>query len=865
MGRSLRKLFNLLPGEGKKAWLFSFLGFFWSFGAYGCLTLSEGMFLENIGVARLPLVYFFLAASMCAISALLIFAIHRLSIHRLLIAICSLTTFVYFATALYCIYVPSPPENFWYFFRIMGTVFLLSIYVVNWAFIDQYYDLQDGKRIFCLIGAVLFLGDACAGATISLALEAIGSGGLLFVFLSSIALTLPLIAFIVRTTALLPEAHTEGMDSNSEISFKSFLSTLFRSRFTLILMLFYFLMQILAITTEFSYFDAVETVYGTSHAHAVTEFLGRTTAWVSLGNMIFGLFFYSRLAKKIGVNNIVIVAPLFFFIVFFLWSFESTLAVAVLGIIAREGMTYTFDDNNLNLLVSAVPTRVKNQVRIIIESFFEPFGIFLSGLLLLALQNQSKLLGLSLAVGALVLACFLRSSYPKAIFQNLMETRVRFARSNAHWLKRFSKKERERIEYLLIRALKKKEEKQSLLAFEGLILLGDTSLLPRLLTQLGPLTLKGKLQLIEIFADSPFAQHPLVIGLLRKWQKTFPHPTLHHAVHLYFARYGLLPLTPKEIEEHLESCCDNKVSIAIKILGHANNEENVRRLLPYLSHASPLVAKAAARAISSLAHPETLDSAASLIFFLPRLFDTQTRSYLLTAIEKCQDPASFEELILVGSKLRPAERKHIEIMIAKSGNQAESLLHSIVRETKYPHQARLLAGKILARISSASLKQLLPSLLSHEIDQAYFYLYHGRVLQQLDPEFTYLKNALLTYGETLIDFLVQLLGIAHKLEDPEVLAHTLRSKNRKLQAQTFETIEKICERKIYLRLEPLINQRERGNIFLFYHKNRPPITLSQLIEKIQEAPSPAIKMISLSFQEKQNLSRDHFNIELAPL
>src|ERR1700722_8864878 len=375
MGNTLRLLFNLRPGEGRRASLFIILGLLWSVCSYGSFVLSEGMFLERVGALALPKIYFAIAIAMCLLSAILIFALNRFSLRYLLFSTISLwivTNLIFFL--LYPLY--SHTSAYWHLYKAVGWIIPISTYIVYWAFIDQYYDLQDGKRFFCLFNSTTFLGDALGGGLIAYFLDTFGVRGLMIFFIGAMIASLPFIFLITRRLSPVLEEHIESIDNTSPIGFKIIIQTILKSKFTIYLIIFYFSMQLLAVITEFNYMKTYEHTFAHSPENALTEFDGRIGMLISLGNMLFGMFVYSRLVKKMGINNIILIAPSFFFAILSFWFFRDSLAIAIFGMIAREGMVYSLDDNNLNLLLTGIPSKIKNQVRISVESFIEPAGMF---------------------------------------------------------------------------------------------------------------------------------------------------------------------------------------------------------------------------------------------------------------------------------------------------------------------------------------------------------------------------------------------------------------------------------------------------------------------------------------------------------
>lgn len=887
MGNAFRLLFNLYPGEWKKASVFIILGLFWSIGGYGTFTLSEGLFLEHVGVESLPQTYLAIAAAMCLLSAILIFALNRLAIRNILFC---LIGFWVAANLTFFLFLPTESLIFWYAFKALGWIIPLSIYIVYWAFIDLYFDLQDGKRFFCLFNSVTFLGDALGSGIVSFFLKALGPDGLLPLFAGCMVISLPFIFLITRRVKPLLEDHAESVDITSRLNFPTFLKTLFNSKFTIYLLLFYFAMQVLAIVTEFNYMGSFQGAFSNRGEHELTEFIGTCSLVISLSNMVFGVLVYSRLVTKMGVNNLIVIAPSFFLAVFCFWNFKVALPIAIFGMIAREGMVYAFDDNNLNLLISGVPTKIKNQVRISLESFFEPIGMFSGALLLLFFHSKAPFLGLILSIVALCIVLFLRTLYAKAIFRNLVASSIRFEKKAIDWIGQFSKKERKSAEFLLLSKLKNPNEREQLLAFEYLLKIEEAKVLPHLLNHLGRLSLPSKLKAIELFNESKWAKDPLVLERLERWRRVLPHPAIKSAIHFYFARHGLIrpervmhdlhsdhlglltaailtlkttphadhfpsfcSLASEKLRQLLESTLEKEICSGLSILGLSGTPAHVEKLFPYLKHPSVHVNREAAAALARVAHSDYKEYALPLARRLPYTPDAAVRLSCLEALEKFAHPTSVRPLILASHHFRPNECKAVERIVLGMGKALSTTVLEITRQTRAPDRCRLLAGKILGKLDRKLLRKHLFSLIHAEIERAYFYFYHACEIQKQVPEhdLSILENALFTGYYSIIDFIIQILGVAGSIEESEVLSHTLRSTNRKIRAQAVESLEKTCEAPIFALLEPLIDERRTEAKVQQYLKNGGlPYTLTQLLDVLQHSASLADQIISIGLKSR---------------
>ncbi|NGX60952.1 MAG: hypothetical protein K940chlam9_00427 [Chlamydiae bacterium] len=889
MERVARFLFNLRRGEGKKASLFVLLAIFWAIGGYGTFTLSEGMFLERVGADGLPYSYFAIAAGMVTLSGILIFSLNRFPIRSILFSLITFWIGIIGGCILFLPYAGEFPL-FWYAFKVVGWIIPLSTYIVFWAFVDQYYDLQEGKRFFCLFNGVIFLGDSIGGGMISSLLHLLTPTGLLFIFLSLLTLSLPFLVLITKRVEPLLEDHAESFEKVSPLPFSTLLKTILSSRFTIALLFFYFVMQLLAIATEFSYMDSFEVAFATADENALTEFIGKCGMWISLGNMVFCLFLYSRLIKGFGVQNVLMIAPAFFLGVFSFWIWKEALPIAIFGMIAREGMVYTFDDNNLQLLINGVPTKVKNQVRFSVESFFEPAGMLLSGLLLLLLPKGTYL-GLVLALVAIGSGLLLRARYPRAIFQNLVASVLRFEKKSSDWLSQLSSREKKQTERLLLTHLKSGYGAGQITAFEYLLRFGDERLLPHLMNQIGKSTLPIKKRAIELLCESPFASEALVIERLEQWRRTLPHPEIKGMIHLYFARHRILrpekiskdlehphlplrsaailafqtnptafqfpsltSLASEKLEALLSSKQEKEICAGIEVMGLAKSPENVSRIYPFLHHTSQDVQRAAAKALAQSVDESQEEVAEKMI---KRMFHTQdpvVRMGCLSALEKFSSLPLIRKLILSSIHYRPQEKKKVERMaLMQDDPELVPLLLSLTQDETLHDRCRLLAGRILAKKSKKTLQNHLYAIVKKEIKRAYFYFYHGNRIQSGLPsrDLSILENTLLTGYQSIIDFIIQLLGVAGSLEESEVLSYSLRSPNQKIRGQAIESLEKTCDGALFSLLEPLIDPHNPEKKIAQYLKSGGiPLTLNQLLDVLAHSPSIGDQIVSLGLKAR---------------
>jgi len=136
-----------------------------------------------------------------------------------------------------------------------------------------------------------------------------------------------------------------------------------------------------------------------------------------------------------------------------------------------------------------------------------------------------------------------------------------------------------------------------------------------------------------------------------------------------------------------------------------------------------------------------------------------------------------------------------------------------------------------------------------EIERAYFYFYLGHTIQKQDPlyDLEMLQNALLTGYQSVIDFIIHLLGAAGSLEDPELLVRALHSRNAKIHSHAVESLEKTCDLRIFRLIVPLVDDlplEEKMAACLRWQGDFPNLTLSELLGKLEMSPTLFDKIVA---------------------
>lgn len=891
----LHRAFGLYPGEGTLALRFAKLAIFWAFGSSCLDTLSDGLFLEKIGAENLPAVYLSISLGMIGVSSLVLYSLKSTSPYRILSTAMALGVIVCLGAAVFVGY--SPPNWFWYVIKIASRMFFAVMIACSWTFTDQYHDLQDAKRVYSIYSAAYFFGTILSGTAINLFLDKIGFSTLLFCAAASIGMGMWEARKIAHKAKAIHDDTMEGVFSGSRDSFGSVVRLITRSKFAIILLLMSLVVQLLITVTEFNYMESFGRAFkatGEMVAEGeIAEFLGKCRAIISCCNIFFGIFFYSRFVRRMGLNNAILITPLFFAGVYSGWAFQDTMWLAILGLIAVDGILFTVEDNCFNLLSNAVPTKLKSKVRIINDSFFEPIGMLLSSLLLFAMTGGSRLLGLILTAVFLSLALVIRAIYSKAIMLNLKDNALHFERRLKGWLASLTRRENKEAKKDILEALRSPSEETQLLAIESLLQLGES--LPQSLSVTRRFSTVSKIQFLRLIENSPFAQDARVIELVDSWTNENESPELAKWAYLYLAKRGLhhpekaednlddpdlflrgaailtmkkslanqsldyaalnRTIAAKKLDLMLKSSRIDEISMGLDILSEENTIESIERALPFLSHEAILVKRAAARCVARLADKRLARHAPALIEELEASRDNIFRLSILDALGKIADSTTTKDILLASVHFRPNERRKTEEILVQMGLKIVPLLLTLTKDIALPERARLLSGKILGRLALPQLQANLIDILDIEIERAYFYFYFGHTIQNQYPlyDLEMLQSALLSGYQSVIDFIIHLLGAAGSLEDPELLVRALHSRNEKVHSHAVESLEKTCDVRIFTLIAPLVDDlplEEKMAACLRWQGDYPKLTLSELLGKLEQSPTLFDKIVAVRLKAK---------------
>jgi hypothetical protein len=531
MKKYARRLFNVYMGEERKATLFALMGFVLSLAVSSAWKLADVLFIIHVGAENLPFAYASTAIMLIGMACVLLNAYNRFTPTHIFrtIVYCGVT---FFGTMACLLWMGLEREYSWFWFclKVLSQLFFIQTISGFWTNLDQYFHFQDAKRLFTLFNCSVYIGTGVAGLLIQ-------SGFLTIQSFFTLVFVLWCFAFFLnrQISKLSPHEHAQEASQPEETSLSTFWKLITNSPFTLILMLGNLTLFLLMTTSEYNYlslfekhFESGDNLSSNQSNNELTRFMGTCIASVGLGNLIMGWFLYSRLVARFGVTPLVFVTPIAYLTTYLGWPLDTGLLFAVCAFVIVEGLYPVIDDNNFNLLLNAVPSKIKYKVRVMTESFSEPVGMLLSACLLLLPMVDKHRLGLILAGVAFCIALMLRKGYFQAIFSNLAGTK--------ELLTSFFKKGRNASEEQVLSLVRSQDPHMQLLAFKACVYSDNLPLLKKALHLSDTLETPTRIALLHLLDRSPFRASQTVSQTLDAWEQSPSDEELLSHIRSYRAR-----------------------------------------------------------------------------------------------------------------------------------------------------------------------------------------------------------------------------------------------------------------------------------------------------------------------------------------
>src|SRR5437588_617694 len=199
-------------------------------------------------------------------------------------------------------------------FYLWAGVFNLVVIAQFWAFANDLYSNERGKRLFPVVGLGASLGAVIGAKATALAFAGIGPYRLMLIAASGLAASVALTLWANRRERAAGRDHA-GERAEQPLDRKGSFQLVFTQRYLLWIALMAVILNLVNTLGEFmlnklALQEALRTVHGGSTGQFLGTFKGNFFAWVNLIGFLFQLLLVSRIFKYIGVGRALFILPL---------------------------------------------------------------------------------------------------------------------------------------------------------------------------------------------------------------------------------------------------------------------------------------------------------------------------------------------------------------------------------------------------------------------------------------------------------------------------------------------------------------------------------------------------------------------------
>lgn len=281
----------------------------------------------------------------------------------------------------------------------VGVPFFLWIGIFNlvavaqfWAFANDVYDSERGRRLFPVVGVGSQLG-AWLGAEVASVLFG-RMGPYQLMLLSAVGLTA--CVFLTRWTDRRERrvAPASAPPSDAPLGKVGGFQLVLSQRYLLLIALLVLVLNIVNTVGEYILGrlvveDAAARIAsgaagGLSEAALIGQFYGNFFGWVNLLGLAFQLFLVSRLFKWIGVRGTLFVLPLVAMFSYGAMAFIPLLALVTAVKVLENSSDYTINNTAKHALFLPTSREAKYKAKQVVDSFFFRTGDMLQAVIVFA-------------------------------------------------------------------------------------------------------------------------------------------------------------------------------------------------------------------------------------------------------------------------------------------------------------------------------------------------------------------------------------------------------------------------------------------------------------------------------------------------
>lgn len=383
---SLLGFLNIRRGEGQGVALVLLYGVLLFSANVLIDTASYALFLTEFGADSLPYAYIGVAAVAPLLSLMSLKLNERFALGPVLLGTHALLLIAKAAVWLGLLAAPA-----WLIFSLpifFGVINAL-MYASFWNLLGRLYSLQQGKRLFGLLGSGGNIATILLGFATPLLVAWLGTVNL---FLAAALIMVPTLAVLILLLRINRALLTASSSEESGATGRERPSPLLRDRYIQLIIAMFVLMIVGIYIVNNLFYGQAERMFPSEDALAA--FLGPFFGLYGVISLIMQLFVSGRVLSRFGVQPIILATPaglLLFGGIFTLTGLLSAPAVLLFWIASAMGMYRlvmdAIDVTAVNVLYQPLPDAQRTQAQTMLDGIIYPLSIGLAGLLLLLLTG----------------------------------------------------------------------------------------------------------------------------------------------------------------------------------------------------------------------------------------------------------------------------------------------------------------------------------------------------------------------------------------------------------------------------------------------------------------------------------------------
>lgn len=837
---------------------FASLAFMLQAGLSIGMSAGDALFLSGAGAANLPYIYMATAAAMLLYTPTMAFVSGRFGAGgalTLALLILMVSGVVVWACLSHMDALPPLlADGLSYAVRLYSAVWFIGLYTLFWNFADDYFDVQDGKRLFAILSAGTALGGIAGGSAVTAIADQIPIAMLYLVWAGLALTTLPLVLTIRRRWRQLSESEDLPDAEEQTGTLAAIRQGLRNSRYIPMVVGVFLLSLLLGNINEFQYLSVFA---GGRNEQDLAQLFGQLYGAASALTLVINLFLFNRLVLRLGVRSVALIVPTAYMLVFTYYFGDFGLGPALLGFMLLQGVVPAIDFNNFNFLFNAIDERYRKQVRTFVEGLCEPFVTAFAGVALLLLRDglspeQLSAVGILLTLALILLVATLRGSYRQSMVDNLRRGWLDFGIGG---VAPTGDRDLVLLRRLATDAMAPEDVRAAALGMlirPGAWTQADLRALLQFIDQAGPqgqveaqrLLRRGLqdgagrplLHLVDDPTRDGLWSRPAMVAELGAHQlldRGRIEGLRKRLAEQDMAAAAVIALWHSSDPDHCRLALDRLAELrkgdeqerlaAVQALGRLGEERFAHLITDFLTDAAPEVRHGALVALKDTGPLRTMHLTDHVLGAI-RKASPEARAVGIEVLASANDPAVLLPLLELADLLTPFERRTMEQAAAGLGTPAIPALVRVLRDRRYSFASRAVAARTLARLSPSQFAATTRDLAAAELRHAYAAERNRHLVPVIEGSSgsTMLRRVYQDQQHDCLEFALLLLTLGGGLPNFELLMATLDSDNPKARGNALEALEQAANYEVFTLIRGLVDASAQAERTAHYAREQQP-------------------------------------------